>query len=246
MDRHATFRAVAGTARRPGLRGLAGRGRTARRRGAFGRAFTLIETSLALIIIGVGVLAFVEAQQTFIRNNSWSSQTATGTLLANEIRELSRNMSRHDPVSGLWLDASGGAPVVRGWGPEAGETTADFFDDLDDLDGREFGAGGDMDGPINAFGEIVPTIDGDGNVVLDDEDNIVPLQGWTQRVAVEKVDPFDWTLVRQQSYEQAPDGAFTGRKVDQFPLRVTVIVSYQGPFDAQATEVTRLVWVVPR
>jgi len=209
------------------------------------RAFTLIETSLALIIIGVGVLAFVDAQQAFTRNNNWSSQAATATLLANEVRELTRHCTRHDPVTSIWIDSSGGSPVVRGWGPEAGETTADSFDDLDDFDGRVFGATGDMDGPVNAFGEIVPAIDLNGQIVRDEQNNIVPLQGWTQSVRVEKVDPFDWTLVRANGYEQPANGSFPGRKVDKFPLRVTVTVLYQSPLDPRPTEITRLVWVVP-
>lgn len=209
------------------------------------KAFTLIETSMALIIIGVGVLAFVDAQQGFTRNNNWSSQAATATLLANEVRELTRHCSRHDPVTSIWLDSSGGSPVVRGWGPETGETTADSFDDLDDFDGRVFGATGDMDGPVNAFGEIVPSIDLNGQIVKDENNNVVPLPGWTQKVKVEKVDPFDWTLVRPNGYEQAASGSFAGRKVDKFPLRVTVTVLYQGPLDPQPAEVTRLIWVVP-
>lgn len=209
------------------------------------RAFTLIETSLALIIIGVGVLAFVDAQQGFTRNNSWSSQAATATLLANEVRELTRHCSRHDPVTSIWIEAGSGAPTVRGWGPEAGETTADSFDDLDDFDGRVFGATGDMDGPVNAFGEIIPGVDPDGNPIKDEDDNIVPLAGWTQKVKVEKVDPFDWTLVRANAYQQAASGSFAGRMVEKFPLRVTVTVYYQGPLDTQPAEITRLVWVVP-
>jgi prepilin-type N-terminal cleavage/methylation domain-containing protein len=209
------------------------------------RGFTLIETSMALIIIGVGVLAFVDAQQGFTRNNNWSSQAATATLLANEVRELTRHCTRHDPVTGIWIETTGGAPVVRGWGPESGETTADSFDDLDDFDGRVFGATGDMDGPVNAFGEVVPSIDLEGNVVRDEQENIIPLQGWTQSVRVEKVDPFDWTLVRANGYEQTANGSFAGRAVDKFPLRITVTVSYQSPLDPSPSEITRLVWVVP-
>ena len=59
------------------------------------QGFTLLETMLALVIIGVGVLAFVDAQTSFIRSNNWSSQAATGMLLANEIRELTRTLPRH-------------------------------------------------------------------------------------------------------------------------------------------------------
>jgi len=70
------------------------------------RGFTLLETSMALVIIGVGVLAFVEAQNAFIKNNTWSSQAATATLLAGEIRERTRRLPRHDPVTGLYIETS--------------------------------------------------------------------------------------------------------------------------------------------
>ena len=142
------------------------------RRGAGGLAaaaggFTLLETSLALVIIGVGVLAFVEAQQSFVKNNSWSSQAATGAYLANEIREFSRRLPRHDPVIGLYLDAANGNALV-GWGLEGGETDVTDINDVDDLDGITFGAGG-YPGPINAMGELVPQTDANGRVLTDDE-----------------------------------------------------------------------------
>ena len=66
------------------------------------RGFTLLETSMAMVIIGVGVLAFVDAQKAFITNNNWSSHAATGAYLANEVRELARRLPRHDPVTGLY------------------------------------------------------------------------------------------------------------------------------------------------
>lgn len=207
--------------------------------------FTLLETSMALVVIGVGVLAFVEAQQVFLQNNAWSSHTATGAYLANEVRELSLHFSRHDPQSGLWIETGGGSPVLRGWGNEAGEVTADSFDDFDDLDGQVFGVTGSMPGPINARGEVISEIGLDGNTVLDNDGDAVPLAGWTQSVTVEKVDPFNHALVRPGTYVIAPNGSFRGVAVDRFPLRVTVIVSYQGPYDAQPEEITRQIWIVP-
>ena len=51
-----------------------------RRSGAGG--FTLIETAMATVIIGVGVLALVEAQTAFLKSNTWTSQAATATYLA--------------------------------------------------------------------------------------------------------------------------------------------------------------------
>ena len=218
--------------------------RSARRRNRISKAsggFTLIETSLALIVIGVGVLAFIEAQNSFIRNNAWSSQAATATLLATEIRELTRKLPRHDPVTGLWLDGT----TLHGWGPEPGETTVLDLDDVDDFDGVRFGADGDLPGPINAFGDIVPAMDANGNPILGPDGEPLPLQGWSQTVTVEKVDPFNFSTVRADGYYEAASGTFPGRAVDQYPLRVTVVVEYQGPSDALPKEITRVVWVVP-
>src|SRR5205085_1701817 len=64
------------------------------------RGFTLIETALATIIVGVGVIALVEAQQAFHVQNSWSSNASIATRLGNEIREMTLNLPQHDPVTG--------------------------------------------------------------------------------------------------------------------------------------------------
>ena len=208
------------------------------------RGFTLLETMMALVIIGVGVLAFVDAQTSFARTNAWSSQAATGMLLANEIRELSRRIPRHDPVTGLSLVGTGPSAVVVGWGRETGEFTVDDIDDLDDLDGMVFGLGGTFIGPIDAFGGIVPEIGLDGSVELDPEGNPRALTGWSQHVSVEKVDPYNFNTVRAPVYEQQASGGLPRIAVDKFPVRVTVSVRYQDPSQTQTTEVTRLTWIV--
>ena len=204
------------------------------------RGFTLLESLMALVIIGVGVLAFVDAQSSFIRSNGWSSQAATGMFLAQEVREFSRHLRRHDPVTGLSL--SGGAAV--GWGREANEVAVVDLDDVDDMDGVTFGLGGTFTGPINASGMVIPEIDLTG-IVETASGVTVPLQGWTQRVIVDKVDPYNTTQARDDSYQQAATTQLPFIAIDKFPLRVTVIVEYQGVTDATATEITRLSWVVP-
>ena len=60
--------------------------------------FTLIETALATIIVGVGVLAIVGAQQAFHKQNHWSTHASIARQLGNEIREMTLNMPRHDPA----------------------------------------------------------------------------------------------------------------------------------------------------
>lgn len=208
--------------------------------------FTLIEAALATMIIGVGVVAIVEAQQAFMRSNAWSSLAATSTLLAGEIRELTRPLPRHDPVTGLFMgDDGGGGSVLVGWGPETGEIVVDDLDDIDDFDGIRFAADGDLPGPIDAFGNVIPELLADGSIMLDDEGDPVPLQGWSQTVYVEKIDPFDHTITESDDYYEPPSGDFAGRAVGDYPLRVTVVVEYQGLFAAESSEVTRVTWIVP-
>lgn len=133
------------------------------------RGFTLIETALASIIVGVGVLAMVGAQQAFHKQNRWSTQSSTATRLANEIRELTLNFPQHDPVTG-----------TAHWGPESNEPDFTRWDDLDDFDGSAgngviFSAD-DGSGPINARREIIAN-----------------MAGWSQTVTVHNVNPFNIT-----------------------------------------------------
>lgn len=228
-------------------------GRAARTRRAGARratapgGFTLIEASLATVIIGVGVLAMVDAQSSFIVSNQWSSHAASATFLANEIRELTRPLPKHDPVVGLFIEEGDeGTPILHGWGPDGGEVTLDDFDDIDDFDGITFSfigtpdlGNGDLPGPINAFREVIPALEIDG----DETDQA--MFGWSQAVVVRKVDPFDFSNEREPGFSEAPDGAFPGRRVDQYPLRVSVLVFYQGANDIEATLVTEVTWIVP-
>ena len=218
------------------------------------RGFTLIETSLATVIVGVGVLAMIEAQQAFMKANNWSTQAATATYLANEIREMTRSMPRHDSVTGLYFDEGGN---LQGWGPEDGEVSINDFDDLDDFDGldsngiwfRNVGTpgivDGDLRGPIDAFGEIVPEILADGTIQLDEQDNPAPMRGWSQRVLVTKISPHNTSLTAADNEEIAPVGVDPGVPVDDYPLRVTVEVYYQGLYDSTPSLVTSVVWIVP-
>lgn len=217
------------------------------------RGFTLIETALATIIVGVGVLALVESQQAFIRANAWSTHSATATYLANEIREMTRRMPRHDPVTGLYTQSVSGTSTLMGWGPEPGETTVADFDDIDDFDGITFAFNGtdglddqDLRGPIDAFGEIIPQINNDGSAALDAQGDPLPLQGWSQTVRVDKVLPTNYSTVVEHDATLPPDNTgFTGLAVDRFPLRVTVTVSFRGVFDTEAQPVATVTWIVP-
>lgn len=218
------------------------------------RGFTLLETALATVIIGVGVLALVEAQQAFLRSNSWSTQAATATYLANEIRELTRKLPKHDPVNGLFTETSGGTDVLRGWTPRTGDVDAGDFAYVTAFDGITFsGAGddgwddGDLPGPIDAFGDTIPDVDASGTVQTDQGGRPIGLQGWSQQVIVAKVDPFN-NAVTYADNAVLPANATTGFRglaIDQCPLRVTVIVSFRGPFDTETREMARVSWIVP-
>lgn len=213
--------------------------------------FTLIETSLSLIIISVGVLAMVSAQQAFLRKNAWSTNASTATFLANEIREMTRSFSLHDPFSGgIYFQDPVAKTGFTGWGPETSETTAADFDDLDDLDGVALGDAPNLPGalslrlpgPVDAAARIIPDMSWNGQPVVDAANNPVPVPGWTQYIEVEKILPGDYTNAVADNFEQA--APFIA--VDAFPLRVTVHVLYQGPLETQAKEVAKAVWIVPR
>lgn len=145
-----------------------------RRLPASPRGFTLIETALATVIVGVGVLAMVSAQQAFHKQNGWSTHASIAMQLGNEIREMTLTLPRNDPVTGAAI-----------WGPEGNEAWVGDFDDLDDFDGAA-GAGlifsadwdpGTVDnGPINAQREVIAN-----------------MNGWSQTVRVFNIDPFDIT-----------------------------------------------------
>lgn len=226
-----------------GIRTMLNQGESVRRvRRRARSAFTLLETALATVIIAVGVLALIEAQAAFSSNNDWSTSSATGTYLANELRERMRVLPRHDPVTGLYIDSTN---TLQGWGAETGELGFTDYNDLDDFDGKMFGFGGNFAGPVDSTGAVISELGPDGTPLLDAEDQAISLRGWRQRVVVEKVDPQNFNTVRADGYVRAAVGATPGLNVDQFPLRVTVIVEYAPPGQNTATEIAKVVWIAP-
>ena len=150
---------------------------TATRRPRRRLGFTLIETSLATIIVGVGVLAMVSAQMAFHQKNQWSTHASIATHLANELREMTWTLPQNDPVTG---DAF--------WGPEGdNEASLQDYDDLDDFDG--LGGGLVFAPPINARREVISNMD-----------------GWSQTVRVFNVDPFNIIFDGDTLMGVQPDG----------------------------------------
>ncbi|MCE2968284.1 MAG: prepilin-type N-terminal cleavage/methylation domain-containing protein [Phycisphaerales bacterium] len=221
-------------------------GRVGRREGTRGRSrrrggFTLLEAALALVILGVGVLALIESQAMFFAHNRYSTSAATGMYLCTELRERMRRLPRHDPVTGLYFEGTGQSATLQGWGPETSETSFLYYNDLDDYDGATFGAGATFAGPIDSAGLAISEVMPDGTIMENAEGEPVSMQGWSQRVRVEKVLPFDTsTAVASNATQSSPPVA-----VDQFPLRVTITAFYQGPLDAAPREMARLVFIQP-
>jgi hypothetical protein len=209
---------------------------------------------LALTITLVGVLSVMQAQRSFLYNNQWSSHAATANYLANELRELTRSFPRHDKTSGgIYYTIPGDPDSLAGWGPEPNEVEVADIDDLDDLDGAVFGNAVNLPdgftmtrrypGPINAFGQVITETKWDGTeevVEVDGESVPVSMRGWTQIVTVEKVDPWNYSVV-------VPDNeSDTGvRNVDEYPLKVTVTVLYEGTWTLEAPAITEVSWIVP-
>jgi hypothetical protein len=179
--------------------------------------FTLIETALATIIVGVGVLAMVGAQQAFHQQNNWSTHASIAERLGNEIREMTITLPRHDPVTGFDADTG------LGWGMEANEAWVGDFDDVDDFDGDGnglvFSADWDPDtddnGPINARREVITN-----------------MRGWQQVVTVHNVDPFDISGVA------VDDGSTT-------MVMVEVLVQFTPYGQSTPLEMARVQWIVP-
>ncbi len=128
------------------------------------RGFTLIEAALTTVIVGVGVLAIVAAQQAYHQKNQWSQRVGTGLLLANELRELILTLPVHDPITG-----------ASNLGPELGESGIAHYDDVDDFAGSVsggFGSGTTFSPPVNALRQVIPD-----------------MAGWSQHVEVINVLP---------------------------------------------------------
>lgn len=132
--------------------------RTPKARAARFGGFTLMETMLAMVVVGTGVLAIVAAQQAYHQHNDYAQRVGTALLLANEIRELTLGMPLHDPITG-----------DLAWGPEANEPTVFQFDDLDDFDAADSG-GAIFSPPIDALRNQIPN-----------------MPYWSQHVTVENV-----------------------------------------------------------
>src|ERR1700754_3200210 len=90
------------------------------------RGFTLIEASLATVIVGVGVLAMMGLFTHCTVQNRMADRMTTGMMLAQNVQECLANLSFNDPET-----------AGNNFGSESGETLASY-DDVDDWDGKSF------------------------------------------------------------------------------------------------------------
>lgn len=90
------------------------------------RAFTLIETALATVIVGVGIVAGMQLFSTCTVQNHHSADMTTALFLTTNLQEVMAGLPLNDPV---W----GGTT----FGPESGEGLTEY-NDLDDFDGQTF------------------------------------------------------------------------------------------------------------
>lgn len=163
--------------------------------------FTLIEAALAILIVGVGVLAIVQAEQAYQQQNIYSQKMGTALMLANELREVTLHMPKRDPQAG-----------AQNWGPEPDEQGVAQYNDLDDFDGPN-GDGLTISPPVDAMRETIPGMD-----------------GWTQHVTVEKVPegalngPANQSLSPDQSVMRMTCRVSYQGPDDQKPMNLTRLV----------------------
>ena len=88
--------------------------------------FTLIEASLATVIVGVGVLSMMQLFTACTKQNGAAANMTTAMLLAENIQETMAGLSFSDPAFGRTY-----------FGVEPGQTLPSY-DDIDDFDGKTF------------------------------------------------------------------------------------------------------------
>lgn len=90
------------------------------------RGFTLIETAMATIIVGVGIVSTMSLFSMCTVQNRAGGQMTAAMMLAGNIQEAMANLTFSDPVTGRTT-----------FGPETGESLA-TYNDIDDFEGLTF------------------------------------------------------------------------------------------------------------
>src|SRR4029453_4687232 len=90
------------------------------------RGFTLMEASLAVLIVAYGFLATMELFASCAAENQRSAQMTTAQMLCTNVQEMTTGLAFRDPFY-----------ATATWGKEAGESMT-TFNDVDDFDGISF------------------------------------------------------------------------------------------------------------
>ena len=111
------------------------------------RGFTLLESSLAVLIVGIGFVAVMELFSACTMENQKSAQITTAQMLAANVQEMMVGLDFKDPYYSTTT-----------WFAEPGETLA-TFNDLDDFDGQTFSP------PLDSMRARIPELAKYGQVI---------------------------------------------------------------------------------
>jgi type II secretory pathway pseudopilin PulG len=185
------------------------------------RAFTLIETALTTIIVGLAITALMGLILTNTQQNRWSQRVTTATLLAENIREMMNGLPFADPSTGTTT-----------FGPESGEVLAKF-NDVDDFDGLDSTVRPDIPqgqpvGPVDASRRVITeTIGGVAQVPPE-------WRNWRQQIRVDPVDPNNLGSILPKP------------NISRTCVLITATISYQSPGDANWQQIAQLRWIKAR
>lgn len=88
------------------------------------RGFSLIEVLIAVILVGLSIVALVAANSSFTMANLTGADLSTGEFLVEQVRELTTMLPVSDPGATDWDT----------FGPEVDEPSVVDYDDVDDFD----------------------------------------------------------------------------------------------------------------
>jgi prepilin-type N-terminal cleavage/methylation domain-containing protein len=144
--------------------------------------FTLIETAMAMVIVGVAIVASMRLFAACSIQNRASTQMTTAMLLAGNVREAMIGLSFSDPTTGRAT-----------FGSEAGETLA-TYNDLDDFNGPANSVSQSFNPPIDSL-----------------RGRVTSLSQFTQVVSVMPVWPYKLSGNTSESApEISPRSTYTG------------------------------------
>ena len=185
------------------------------------RGFTLLETLLTTIIVGLAITALVKQVFFTAQQNAWTQRVQVGTLLADNLREMMAGLPFSDPRNG-----------TQTFGPETGESLASF-NDVDDFDGFDSATRPDI-----PSGQPVGVVDAARRVITQSIGGVAQVppewKNWRQQIAVDPVDPNNLNTT------------FPKPNTTRVCVRITVTISYQPPGTSGYQQIVQLRWLKSR